>query len=172
MCDAYELPFKTGSLSHLILFDVFHHLEAPVAFLNEAHRALGPNGRIILFEPYISLVGKLAYGKFHHEPIAWNASINFSPKAPKQRKYYAAQGNTTRLFFKGREWLPVGWNVIHARRFASFAYLLSGGFSKPQFYPQGFLSPLRLIDRALSVAPQLFAARCLIVLRREPNCAR
>jgi SAM-dependent methyltransferase len=171
VCDAYELPFKTGSLSHLILFDVFHHLEAPVTFLNEASRAVGPNGRVILFEPYISLVGKLAYGKFHHEPIAWDAPINFSPQAPKPRNYYAAQGNAARLFFKNRQWLPAGWTVKRAQRFATFAYLLSGGFSKPQFYPQRLLPALRLMDRALSLAPQLFAARSIIVLRREPTRA-
>jgi len=32
VCDGYELPFRSGSLSHLILFDVFHHLEKPQAF--------------------------------------------------------------------------------------------------------------------------------------------
>src|SRR5437773_10537755 len=35
VCDGYELPFVNGSLSHLILFDVFHHLRAPNAFLRE-----------------------------------------------------------------------------------------------------------------------------------------
>jgi hypothetical protein len=35
-CDGYDLPFKDGSLSHLVLFDVFHHLRAPNAFLKEA----------------------------------------------------------------------------------------------------------------------------------------
>src|SRR5215211_2791117 len=29
VCDGYELPLETGSVSHLILFDVFHHLRAP-----------------------------------------------------------------------------------------------------------------------------------------------
>src|SRR6476619_2346643 len=35
VCDGYELPFRTHSLSHLVLFDVFHHLEAPAAFFKE-----------------------------------------------------------------------------------------------------------------------------------------
>src|SRR5690348_15551897 len=39
-CDGYELPFRDGSLSHLVLFDVFHHLRAPSAFLREARRVL------------------------------------------------------------------------------------------------------------------------------------
>jgi hypothetical protein len=36
VCDGYCLPFKSGSVSHLVLFDVFHHLQAPRAFLREA----------------------------------------------------------------------------------------------------------------------------------------
>jgi SAM-dependent methyltransferase len=39
-CDGYELPFRAASLSHLVLFDVFHHLRAPNAFLKEARRVL------------------------------------------------------------------------------------------------------------------------------------
>jgi len=35
-------------LSHLILFDVFHHLRAPNAFLREARRVLTREGRLIL----------------------------------------------------------------------------------------------------------------------------
>ena len=54
VCDGYELPFVSGSLSHLILFDVFHHLRAPNAFLREARRVLTREGGLILFEPYIS----------------------------------------------------------------------------------------------------------------------
>ena len=54
VCDGYELPFLAGCLSHLILFDVFHHLRAPNAFLREARRVLTREGGLILFEPYIS----------------------------------------------------------------------------------------------------------------------
>lgn len=32
-CDGYKLPFRSGSLSHLVLFDVFHHLRTLAAFL-------------------------------------------------------------------------------------------------------------------------------------------
>jgi len=167
VCDAYELPFPNKSLSHLVLFDVFHHLRAPAAFIREAGRALAPSGRVILFEPHISWTSQLAYGLLHHEPVAWREQINLNDTAPL-RDYYAAQGNATRLFFRKeiRGW-PPGWNIFHAEAFSCFHYLLSGGYSKPALYPARCLNALRRIDVTLSRWPRVFGGRCLIGLTPE-----
>ena len=165
VCDGYELPFRSGSVSHLILFDVFHHLRAPNAFLREARRVLTPAGRVILFEPFISWMSLPVYGLCHHEPVAWNAPIDFSETLLRPRNYYAAQGNATRLFFcnAAPDW-PGDWKIFHADAFASFSYLLSGGFSKPPLFPASLLSFFQSCDAALSYMPRLFGARCLVGL--------
>ena len=103
VCDGYELPFVSASLSHLILFDVFHHLAAPNVFLHEARRVLTPQGRLILFEPYLSWVSTPAYHLFHHEGTGLRKQIDFNDSLPRPRDYYTAQGNATRLFFRQRE---------------------------------------------------------------------
>ncbi|MBU6402191.1 MAG: methyltransferase domain-containing protein [Verrucomicrobia bacterium] len=166
VCDGYELPFAAGSLSHLVLFDVFHHLRAPNAFLREARRVLTASGRLILCEPYISWCSRVAYGVFHHEPVAWRAPISPAETLPRPRAYYAAQGNATRLFFcrEQPDW-PPGWKILRADAFASFSYLLSGGFSKPALYPAYCLPCWQRLDRLLSRWPRLFGARCVIGLR-------
>ena len=166
VCDGYELPFVNGSLSHLILFDVFHHLRAPNAFLREARRVLAREGRLILFEPYISWSSFPVYVFLHHEPVALRAAINFVHTLPRPRDYYAAQGNATRLFFRRerRDW-PSGWSLIHAEAFAGFSYLFSGGFSKPALYPARWLPRFERLDQALSRWPGLFGARCVIGLQ-------
>lgn len=165
VCDGYELPFADASLSHLILFDVFHHLRAPGAFLREARRVLHPQGRVLVFDPFISLASWPVYGLLHHEPVAINAPISYATELPRPRDYYAAQGNATRLFFRGEKpgW-PDGWNVFHREAFAAFHYVLCGGFSKPAMYPIGMLGALRKLDEVLSCCPRLFAARCLVGL--------
>ncbi len=166
VCDGYELPFVEGSVSHLILFDVFHHLEAPEAFLREARRVLIEGGRLVMFEPYISCWSFAAYGLFHHEPVGWRRPISFSAALPRPRAYYAAQGNATRLFFRRekRGW-PAGWSVIHAEAFAGLSYLLSGGFGNPALYPRFCLPWLRWLDQSLSRWPRLFGVRCLVGLQ-------
>ena len=166
VCDGYELPFRDGVISHIVLFDVFHHLRAPNAFLKEARRVLAPAGRLILFEPYISLGSVAAYGLFHHEPVAWRQPIDPADSLSRPRDYYAAQGNATRLFFRKEihRW-PIGWNVFHAEAFSCFHYLLSGGYSKPALYPAGWLERLRWWDERLGRWPRLFGGRCLVGLK-------
>ena len=167
VCDGYELPFARASLSHLILFDVFHHLQKPGAFLREARRVLGANGRLLLFEPYISLTSWPVYGLLHHEPVALRQPIDLGETFPPPRAYYAAQGNATRLFFRREEanW-PKGWKVFHAEAFSSFSYLLSGSYSKPALYPRSWLGWGQRCDAVLSRWPGIFGARCLVGLTR------
>ena len=170
VCDAYELPFSNNTISHLVLFDVFHHLEAPAAFFKEAARVLHPKGRVILFEPFISALSLPVYGLLHHEPVAWNKPINPADTIPRPRTYYAAQGNATRLFFRPdhTNWLP-NWQTTYIQPFSSWTYLLSGGFSKPAIYPPSFLPLLTQIDTLLTLAPNFFGGRCLIVLNQATS---
>jgi SAM-dependent methyltransferase len=168
VCDGYELPVEAGSVSHLILFDVFHHLRAPRAFFREAGRVLTKNGRVILFEPYISALSYPVYGLIHHEPVALKETISTDEELPRPRHYYAAQGNATRLFFHDDgEALSDTWTVFHREALASMSYLLSGGFSKPALYPAALFPTLEKLDRWLSRWPRLFGARCLVGLTRR-----
>jgi hypothetical protein len=121
----------------------------------------------VLFEPYISLASYPVYSLLHHEPVAWRQPIDFGESPPRPRAYYAAQGNATRLFFRGSGagWLE-DWVVFHAEAFSAFSYLLSGGYSRPAFYPAAWLPLSRAFDRCLSRWPRLFGARCLVGLKR------
>jgi SAM-dependent methyltransferase len=165
-CDAYRLPFGQGSVSHLILFDVFHHLERPRAFFNEAQRVLTTGGRVILFEPFISAASYPVYGLLHHEPVGLRRKISDNPEPPEAQDYYAAQGNATQMFFRGKvpDWLT-NWNVTHVEAFSCFSYLFCGGYSKPAIYPRAALPALQSLDAMLSKAPAVFGGRCLVELR-------
>jgi SAM-dependent methyltransferase len=92
---AYHLSFDHGEVGHLILFDVWHHLRYPGTALKEFARVLAPEGRIILFEPAMGLIGRFVFGHFHHEPLGLKDEIEFN--APDgfsglESTYYAAQG--------------------------------------------------------------------------------
>ncbi len=169
--DAYRLSFQSGSVSNLILFDVFHHLRYPGTALDEFRRVLKPGGRVIIFDPCMSLLGLLVYGAMHHEPIAirdpicWKAPPNWTPDGDT---YYAAQGNAYRVFF-GSQFavLLKSWRVVERTRLSCVSYVASGGYSKPQLYPDSMLPFMRGIDAACDLAPILFATRLLVILERD-----
>jgi hypothetical protein len=127
---------------------------------------LAPAGRLILFEPFVSVCSFPVWGLLHHEPVAMGKTINLTRDFPRPRAYYAAQGNATRLFFRNEVsgWAS-GWNVFHVESFSCFHYLLSGGFSKPAVYPAGWLNALRKLDVKCSRWPRVFGGRCLVGMR-------
>jgi methyltransferase type 11 len=137
--NAYRMSFADESVSNLILFDVFHHLEYPKAALNEFRRVLKPHGRVILFEPCISALGWIVYGAFHKEPVAWFDKINpdGGPISDDRLGYYAAQGNACRIFRHSRKYRDLigDFSITKVRRYAALAYVMSGGYSGRQLYP-------------------------------------
>ena len=171
--NAYHLSFPKESISNLILFDVWHHLQYPGNALNEFKRVLKPNGRIIIFDPDISLLGFIVYGLFHHEPIGYGQEIKwFAPENfnYKDFGYYAAQGNANRIFSSNKyDEMLYDWKRILVKHITSISYVASGGYSKPQLYPKSFLPFMIFIDQLLGKFPVLFATRLLVVLEKKSN---
>lgn len=169
--NAYTLSFPSASVGNLILFDVWHHLEYPGTAMNEFSRVLAPRGRLIIFEPAMSLVGRIAFSLFHKEPlnlktpITWNAPDEF---VPTLSPYFAAQSLASRIFLWKEidEWSQ-NWTLVYTQNIVSFSYLLSGGFSGPNLYPPACQTFIESIDRILEAFPKIFAARLLIVLEKK-----
>lgn len=168
--NAYNLAFADGAVSHLILFDVWHHLQYPGTALCEFYRVLSRHGKVIIFDPAMGVLGRFVFGSFHHEPlglndeIQWQAPKNFSRLSPV---YYAAQGNCSRVFGSAafREQLRP-WRVAEIAYFSALAYLGSGGFRGPQLYPMAALPLLNRLDAFLSRFP-ILASRMLVVLEKQ-----
>lgn len=168
---AYQLAIRDESLSNIILFDVFHHLKYPQSALNEFYRALKEKGRVIIFEPDISCLGFLVYGLFHKEPVNWNEKILWDVEEKEvllDKSYYSAQGNATRVFLKKEYELSSRlWKIILVERYSAISYVLSGGYSKPQLYPDFSYPLIKLLEKILDIFPALFSTRMLIVLEKN-----
>lgn len=169
--NVYALSYPDSSLGGVVLFDVFHHLEYPGHALQEVHRVLRPGGKAVIFEPAMGLIGRLALGLFHHEPLGLRRRIEWvspGPLDPARLGYYAAQGNAWRIFKRGgyaAELAP--WERARVSYYPALPWLLTGGFRGPALCPV-VLAPLaHLAERALSLAgARAFASRMLVQLRK------
>jgi SAM-dependent methyltransferase len=170
--DAYDLTFAPGTVGHLILFDVWHHLQYPGTALREFYRVLTEHGKVIIFEPAMGVFGRFVFGHFHHEPLGLNEEIQWEAPASFIRDrlgYYAAQGNASRVFGSNAFRAQLrSWRLAEVSYFSALAYLGTGGFRGPQLYPMAALPLLNRLDSFLSRFPSL-ASRMLVVLQKQPD---
>lgn len=171
--DVYALSFPDSSVQNMILFDVWHHLENPGDALNEIHRVLDQDGRLILFEPAaMSLLGRFVYHFFHHEPIHSDTAEEWhskEPSPPQNRPYYAAQGNAWK-HFRNRETpaeFSERWEIEQVNYYSAFDWLAAGGFRQTQLLPSITRSPLLLISHLCDKIPYLFSTRMLVRIKKK-----
>src|SRR5260221_6519816 len=69
-CDAYHLPFRSGSLPFVFCYETLHHFPEPGPIVAEAHRVLAPGGTFLFDEePYRKVLhanlfkGRKLYGR-------------------------------------------------------------------------------------------------------------
>jgi SAM-dependent methyltransferase len=168
--NAYSLSFADQSLSNIILFDVFHHLEFPGTALEEFRRALKPGGRVIIFDPDISLLGSIVYGIFHHEPVSFFKKINwFAPESfnINNAQYYAAQGNANRIFKASLyEKQLKDWKKLKVKPLSSISYICTGGYRGKKIIPDSLYPYTKYLEKTLDRFPFLFSTRLLTVLEK------
>lgn len=173
VADASRMPFPDGAISNIILFDVLHHIEFPVQFLDEATRVLRPGGRIIFSEPAITPVSNLFYTHMHPEPVDMQADIFAIGEAdPDRDPFDANQAIPTLMIRRQRDRFEERFpNLrIHEDQLTSLlAYPMTGGF-RPWTMIPGAMVPLVLrLERILiPVLGPLMAFRILGVIERKP----
>jgi SAM-dependent methyltransferase len=173
VADAHRLPFRGEAFSGVVMLDVLHHLERPIAFLEEASRVLRPGGRIAMTEPAMTTVARRFYDRFHEEPVEMEADpfaqvvVN-----PDRDPFDANQAIPTLLFASDAARRRVEQDVPSLRVrsvewHSLLAYPLSGGFQNWCLLPASLVTPLLRIERSMPDAVKRhFSFRMTIVLER------
>lgn len=169
--DAQFLPFATNSLTNIVLFDTLHHIENVRLFFDEALRVLRPHGRLVVMDPYISVLSWPVYHFLHSEPVDLGQNpLVLRPPMPNRQPFDANQAIATlvfeRLFDQFSSLYPPYKKLCH-RRLAFFAYPLSGGFDHPSLLPPWLVRPVLALEKALQFLNRVCAYRVLVVLEKS-----
>lgn len=172
VADAHNLPFCTSSFKNIVLFDVLHHLECPLKFLDEASRVLTPGGRIVMIEPGITIVSWVLYKLGHDELV----DLSWKPKSdcilnPNKDPYDSNQAIPTLLFGKYSSIIKKNnFSIITKKWLSLFAYPLSGGFQRWSLLPKSFVRILLKLENFLiPLLGPIMAFRLLVVLKNIKN---
>ncbi|MHC4441876.1 MAG: class I SAM-dependent methyltransferase [Planctomycetota bacterium] len=144
VADAELLPVESGSLSNLVVIDLLHHLQDPQVFLDEAGRVLRPGGRILMIEPYITLLSFFCYRALHHEEVCFGG---YQRRGAGRDPWQGNLAMMNILLGGGfRRWAERHRSlvIIKQQLFGVLDFQLAGGFK-----PYAFLGNRRLYDLAL-----------------------
>ncbi len=173
VADAQDLPFQSGSLANLVLFDALHHIENVSLFFDEALRTLKVGGRIIIMDPYMSWASWPVYRWLHPEAVDFSQDpLAITTHRADRPSFDSNQAIATILFEKELRRFQTRYPrvaVRHVRRVAFFAYPLSGGFEHPSLLPAWALAPILGLEHKLHWLGRLLVFRMLVVLEHQGN---
>ena len=165
----YEMPFKDNSVGNIIMISVFHHLQYPELFLKEAERVLKPGGRLLISDPYISLLSFPLWRYLHPEGCD-TGRTGFDVEGPPNPLTDANSANATLIFNSGAKKFnrENGRLKLHAVKYHSkLKYWIAGGYNFPQFIPTCLLPLLDFTERVFSVLDRWTASFMYVIVRKE-----
>ena len=170
MCfSALHMPFPDQSLDGIFMIDTFHHLPDANQFLKEVTRTLKPGGKLIMVEPANSVWGRFIYRNFHHEPFHPQAGWTIPASGPLSGANGALPWivfeRDRDLFFSRYTELVIDKVTYHT----PLRYLLSGGVSYPQLFPNFTYSIIKWMDQFLSRTSSQFSMFMTIIVQKNDS---
>lgn len=149
---ATKLPFKSNSIAAFVMIDVLHHIKDSERALKEMFRCLKPNGKVIMIEPYNSLLGGFIFKTIHPE------RKNYKPAAGWKIKGHRRMTDSNPalpwiIFERDRKIFEKKFpkfKINQVNPHTPFRYLISGGLTKLQFLPTSFYPLVKSLEKKLS----------------------
>lgn len=172
VCDAHHLAFVDGQFGGIIMIDLLHHLERPIAFLKEASRVLRSGGVLAMIEPGMSPIAYPFYHYLHQEPADMGVDPFLAGPAKASRDPFDSNQAIPTLLFnpanrlRFNELVPE-FTVQQVDWLSLFAFPLSGGFKSWCLMPsQVTMALVRVEDRLPRLVRKFFGFRIFATLQK------
>ena len=162
----WRLPFRSESVSAVLMLNVLHHLPDPAAFFRECTRVLKPGGRVCLIEPYVSPLSRQLVRPLHHEPWDETGTWALPGSGPMTGANMALPWI---IFARDRARYDAEFPNLRVDRLRLHTiglYLLSGGVSMRSLAPGGLFAPFLLAEHLLAPAGTMLASMMTVELVR------
>lgn len=164
---ALEMPFADNEISAIFMIDTFHHIPDSKLFLTEVNRVLKKDGMLIMIEPANSFWGRFIYRNFHHEPFEPSGNWKIPPSGPMS----GANGALPWIVFERdyeefKRCFP-NFSMEKIQYHTPFMYLISGGVSFKQVFPNFFYPVFRSVDKFLPLINKQFSMFTTITIRKK-----
>ena len=166
VCCGESLPFLEGSLSAILMCNVFHHVKHPRQFLKEATRVLMKNGKIVMVEPSNTLWGNWVGRNFHHESLLEDAPWEIPGSDPVLDSNLAAPWIIFRRDIHIFEKEFPRLKLVKYRSHTPLLYLVSGGANYRKLLPNFTLPLFKMMEWLLSHFNETLGMQCTIVVTR------
>jgi SAM-dependent methyltransferase len=165
---ACDLPFESQSVGTIFMLNVLHHIPDVRRFFSEATRVLCPNGRVILIEPYVSMMSKGLYQALHHEPFD-PASRDW--ELPNAEPMSTSNGALPWIVFvRDRLQFEAEFPELEIHDVdphTALTYVLSGGVSMRSLLPGIAFGPVAALEKSLGPAIRHIASMMTVELRHQ-----
>jgi SAM-dependent methyltransferase len=171
--DALNSGFESNSFDYIIINQVLHHLSSPYKFFQEAFRILRPGGRLLVLDPYTSLLMRTVLRIMRHEGFNELVNLkNVNTEFCDAKDPWSANCSTAKLIFDNdeREIYTNGFRLIQKVTCECLTFLNSGGVVAKTFYiplSNLLLTLLNKVDRQIvRLAPNLLGTQIRVALEK------
>jgi len=163
---ALEMPFNKNELSAIFMIDTFHHIPDSKLFLTEVGRVLKKDGMLVMSEPANSVWGRFIYKNFHHEPFDVNGDWKIPSSGPLSGANGALPWIVFERDFENFNSLFPSLQLVEIKYHTPLMYLISGGVSFKQVFPDFSYSIFRSIDKFLPFITKQMSMFTTIKIRK------
>jgi hypothetical protein len=153
--DAMNLPYEDDSFDGIFAVDALHHIPYPAKALLEMIRVCTPESKIVLIEPYVSILSFPIYRMFHTEKTSWRTlEFDFNRQMIGNEPNEGDQCITQSIFLNSSichqlKELSSKEVTLGIQYISPFAFFATGGLTKPIKWLAFAISPLIGIERKM-----------------------